>query len=384
MATEKKKMPIIDYLPAQLKHNSHGWYIEYQVIDPVTGKMKRYWIRMNALRKRYTLLSEFKAHCNKVICNINAKLAGGWNPIGENQNTRLYTPIPMVVNDYLAEKEAELRPDTIRSYRSFCSGFIKWLDQTAPNCQAVLFNKVLAVKFLDHCFKDRKLTGRSWNNQLKAARALFTWALEKCYCKENPFSGIKTKLEAEKRRILIPSNTRKRITDWCQENNPGLMIVCQLVYSSLIRPKEIRCIHVGDIYLNEHYIYIGSKTAKTHYTRFAALNPCLETMISEWIKGSKQEYYLIGSIDYHAGPKPLPHSRFSKDWIKMRKDLNLPETMQLYSLRDTGINEMLKSGIDPLTVMQHADHHDLSMTTRYANHADPNLVDTISKRAPEF
>ena len=68
----------------------------------------------------------------------------------------------------------------------------------------------------------------------------------------------------------------------------------------------------------------------------------------------------------------------------MRTALKLPEEMQLYSLRDTGINEMLKCGIDPLTVMQHADHHDLSMTTRYANHVDPHLVETISKKAPNF
>ncbi|MCQ2306724.1 MAG: hypothetical protein MJ000_04050 [Bacteroidales bacterium] len=45
---------------------------------------------------------------------------------------------------------------------------------------------------------------------------------------------------------------------------------------------------------------------------------------------------------------------------------------------------MLKSGIDPFTVMQHADHHDLSMTTRYANHADTHLVETIKERVPRF
>ena len=106
--------------------------------------------------------------------------------------------------------------------------------------------------------------------------------------------------------------------------------------------------------------------------------------MSDWIAGADGSDYLIGSKDYASGKKPLPHSRFSKDWVRMRKELRLPEAMQLYSLRDTGINEMIKSGIDPLTVMQHADHHDLSMTTRYANHVDPRLVETISKRAPVF
>ena len=58
--------------------------------------------------------------------------------------------------------------------------------------------------------------------------------------------------------------------------------------------------------------------------------------------------------------------------------------MQLYSFRDTGIYEMLKSGIDDLTVMQHADHSSLSITTIYANHKDEKLIEKINKNAPKF
>lgn len=376
-------MSFTEFLPAQLKHNSHGWYIEYQTFDSDLGKMRRFRTHCNVLRKHYPRLADFKAHCNEIINGINAKLAGGWSPVGENQNARFYTPLPSVIQAYLDEKQDELRPDTMRSYRSFCAGFQKWIDATVPGCQTVLFNKVLAIRYLDHCSTERKLKGRSWNNQLKAARALFSWAVEKCYCKENPFAAIKPKREAEKRRVLIPPDTRQRIAAYCQENNVGLLIVSQLVYSSLIRPKEIRNIRVGDVFLKEHYIYIRAENAKTHYARFASLTPALEGLLADWTARAKSTDFLIGR-DYKACATQQSNSRFVKDWDRMRKELRLPQEMQLYSLRDTGINEMLKSGIDPLTVMQHADHHDLSMTTRYANHADPRLVETISTRAPRF
>lgn len=219
-----------DYLPAIIKNNSHGWYVEFQVLDPTAGKMKRYRQQLNNLRKHYTRLSDFKEHCNQIVCMINAKLAGGWNPVGENLNVRLYTPISFVIRDYLEEKQAEVRIDTLRSYQSYCGIFGKWVEATAPNCQAVLFNKVLAIRYLDYCFKERGLKGRSWNNQLKAIRALFTWAVEKCYCKENPFAGIKTKREDEKQRVLVPHSARQKISAWCQEHNPGLLIVSHLVY----------------------------------------------------------------------------------------------------------------------------------------------------------
>lgn len=377
-------MSVIEYLPAQLKSNSHGWYIEYQTFNPKLGKMQRYRTHLNTLRKHYTRLADFKAHCNQIINTVNAKLAGGWTPVGENQNARYYTPLTVVMRLYLDEKQDEVRIDTMRSYKSFCTGFEAWINGNVPGCQAILFNKVLAIKFLDYCFSERNLKGRSWNNQLKAARALFSWAVAKCYCKENPFAGIKPKREAEKRRVLIPADARQRITAYCKANNPGLLIVSQLVFSALIRPKEIRCIRVGDVFLKEHYIFIRSETAKTHYSRVATMNPVLESLVAKWINGASPDDYLIGSNDYAAGKKPMHHSRFGKDWIKMREALSLPTEMQLYSLRDTGINEMLKSGIDPLTVMQHADHHDLSMTTRYANHVDPHLVETITRKAPNF
>ena len=99
--------------------------------------------------------------------------------------------------------------------------------------------------------------------------------------------------------------------------------------------------------------------------------------------GHGKEEYLFGPR-YAPGTKQIRYQNFREDWSRMREELHLPKQMQLYSLRDTGINEMLKSGIDPLSVMQHADHHDLSITTRYANHVDHNLVRTIRENAPAF
>lgn len=373
----------LNYLPAQVKHNAHGWQVEYHALDPATGKLKRHVTKLNSLRKRYDRISDFRAHCNTIVNTINAKLAGGWTPFGEMQNTRLFTPINIVAEAYLKEKETEIRIDTLRSYKSFCKGLLEWCDVNFKNGQMALFNRVLAVRFLDHCFGDRNLHGRSWNNQLKQARAFFTWAVEKCYAKENPFSGIKPKREDVKKRVLVPPETRRQITEWCEKHNPGFLIVCELVYSALIRPKEVSNLRVGDVYLNEGYIHITTANAKTHYERFASITPEIVARLREYMVGGAPSDYVFGT-GWKPGKNKLTANSFQKNWLKVRKAIGFPVEMQLYSLRDTGINEMLKIGIDPLTVMQHADHHDLSMTTRYANHADPHLQETISARAPKF
>lgn len=373
------------YKPAQLKRCANSdWYIEYYATHPQQKELKRIKIRVNHIRKRFDSLRDFKEEINRHILIINSKLAGGWSPFFESDNSRYYTPLSKVIELYIAEKSRELRPATMRCYSSCCTMINEWANKTVPNIYCSLFNKVLAVKYLDHVYAKKKTSARTYNNQLKMGRTLFSWAVEKCYCKENPFEHIKTKREEEKRRILIPPAYRERINAWCQENNPAFGIVMRLVFASLIRPKEICCLQVKHLYLDEHYIHVPSTIAKNHHDRFAAISPEVEDYFGSLkLSRYKPDAYLFG-LNYTPGMKPIGEARFRKDWDKMRKALKLPKEMQLYSLRDTGINNLLKSGVDPLTVMQHADHHDLSMTTRYANHADPQLVDRIRKSGLKF
>ena len=372
------------YKPAQLKRCAKSdWYIEYYVTHPQQKELKRIKIRVNNIRKRFDCLRDFKEEINRRIMIINSKLAGGWSPFFESDNSRYYTPLSEVIRLYLEEKSRELRPATMRSYSSGCSMIDVWANKEVPGIYCGLFNRLLAVRYLDSVYS-KKVSAKTYNNQLKMGRALFAWAVEKCYCHDNPFVSIKTKREEDKRRILIPPAYREKINGWCNENNPAFGIVCRLVFLSLIRPKEICELRIKHLFLDEHYLFIPKEIAKNHHDRFATISPDVEEYFrSLKLSRYKPDAYLFG-LDYKPGTKPIGEARFRKDWDKMRKELKLPKEMQLYSLRDTGINNLLKVGVDPLTVMQHADHHDLSMTTRYANHADPQLVDKIRKSGLKF
>lgn len=370
------------YQPAVLRRNADGWYVEYYAM--CDGILRRQRIYMNRIRKKYSRMADFKQHINSVICELNAKLAGGWSPFGETTNTRLYMALTPAIETYLQEKQTELRPDTLRSYNSICNSLMRWINAELPQCKCGTFNRLHAVCYLDYCAQHKHINPRSWNNQLKGCRALFSWLQQKCYVKENPFETIRPKREPPKRRILIPSDVRQRITDYFEQENPAMLTVCELVFTSLIRPKEIGNLRIGDVYIDERYIRITGENAKTHNERFCALSPQLvERLQALHLSRYPANYYLFGE-KYTPDKKRLAAARFRKEWDKMRRALKLPQEMQLYSLRDTGINSMLKSGIDPLTVMQHADHHSLSMTTRYANHADPHLIDTIYNKSVRF
>lgn len=371
------------YLPAVLHKHADGWRVEYYVFNPAKGAMERKRMLLNVLRKRYRTVAEFRVAANNIVCTINNQLAGGWTPYGEAENIRYYTTLDQVIAAYIDEKTRELKPDTMRSYKSFCKIFSEWCAKIVPNCKCILFNRTLAVRYMDYIYNERRLSARAYNNQLKMARALFAWAVQKCYCKENPFELLKIKREEAKKRILIPEPTRAIIRNHFESVLPEYVVVMELVFTSLLRPKEISRVQVKQINLQEKYIYMPEDKTKNGHHRYAFLSDELCAKLQPLIARAKPEWYLFSS-NYHTGKDPMSSMRYTKDWDKMRRALKLPAEMQLYSLRDTGINNMLKAGIDPLTVMQAADHHDLRMTTRYANHADPNLIRTLQQHAPSF
>lgn len=380
----QNSQPLISYLPASLKYTAHGWTIEYRVFNPAFNSMERRVIKMNRIRKKYSRVSDFKAYCADVITRLNTQLAMGWNPFeGHSGNSRELTPISVLLDKYLLDKAADVRPDTLINYRSFVKVFKEWVKKNYGQIAISGFNRVMATNFMDFIVQEKGLHGRSYNNRLKQARAFFTYAVEKYYCKENPFAAIKTKREDPKKRILVPHEVRQEIYKYWSERNENYIVLCELVFSALIRPKECWRLHVSDLKLADRYIEVSEDDSKTHYRRSPSLTPELVTRLEKMTRHANKSDYLF-SDGYKPGKKQMAYSRFRKDWQDMREALGLPDEMQLYSLRDTGINEMLKSGIDPLTVMQHADHHDLSITTRYANHVDPHLVEVISTRAPAF
>jgi len=375
---------LVQYLPAVLKHIESGWLIEYYVIHPQQQCMVRQRMKLNRLKKRYSTAAEFKVAANEIVCQINTKLAGGWSPFFESENTRLYTRLTDVVEMFLKEKGKELRPSAMRSYGSWCRMFSAWCEDNFKDTFASLINKVIMIKYLDYLYYERNQSARTYNNSIKQGKVFFNWCVEKCYMKENPLIGISTKRTEEKKRILVPQETRTKISEYLSQHNPQFLLVCKLVFGSLIRPNEIRQIQIKQIMIKKRCIFISSDDAKNHHPRYAAIsNDVIDDLIRMHVESLPDETYLFGD-GLMPGKAPCPEAKMTKEWAKMRTALKLPKEMQLYSLRDTGINNMLKVGIDPLSVMQHADHHDLAMTTRYANHADENLIEKIREKAPTF
>ena len=314
-------------------------------------------------------------------------------------NVRFYTPLEQVIDLYETDRSKELKETTMRSYSCFCKQFKQWIHAHYPTMSASTFSQVQASQYMEFVLEgnnskgkksvrkkinEDRVSARTYNNNIKLARALFSWAIEKSYARINPFEKLKTKKEQGKDRTIIPKEVRDRIVAYFREKNPVFIIIMQLVYKSFLRPVEITRVKVNQLNFAEHCIEMHctqTKNGKAHNSR---MDKDLEALLREHIKGADPDDYVFGAGTWLPGKTPSASHSYTIIWDRMRDALKLPKEYQLYSLRDSGINNLLRAGAKDLDVVQIVGHSDLAMTFRYANHVDKDLINRINKIAPEF
>lgn len=382
---EPKATSFVDYYPAVLKKNkSEGYLVEFRYKDPISGEMKRGRHYVNKLISQHEKKSEGLQHARKLAFELTEKLKSGWTPVFESDDQRLYTPITKLRDYYLTDKKNDIRDATMTSYKSVTKIFNEWIEATNRKKKVTgNFKREDAVCYMDY-IATKDVGNRTYNNTLKGIRAMFTWAVEHCYCKENPFIAIKPRRKENKRRILIDADSRAKIKNHLEANDPQFLLVCQLVYNSAMRPKEIANVKINDINLQGRYIRVTSDNAKNGKSRCATITQDVIDMLTPFMK-LPGNYYLFGmNKQMLPSMQRVALSKFRKRWTDLREKLHLPNEMQLYSLRDTGMVDLLHAGVNELSVQQHYDHSSLKMQAIYTNHFDPNLNETIFRNAPKF
>lgn len=408
-----------NFVPADLRHDTNGWYIVYYAFNPIISKLEMKRIKLNLLKKRCRSMVEFKVQVNDIMRTIDNQLrTAALNSVQNvaatpatyipevatvaapapvvaplsalsapsapvSENVRYYKTLDEVTRIFVTEKEKELRNSTMRSYKSFCHMLREWANEHYPSIKMSMFERAHAVEFLDD-MAAKGLGPNTYNNMIRLGSVLFIWAKAKCYTRENPFDGQKRKRVLEKTRTIIKPEHQALIDKWFADNLPEMRIVCRLVYTSLLRPIEITRVQVKQIDFVNHCIRMPREKTKTWEAREGRLDAELEDMLRKHIQGANPDDYLFCDSVWRCGKKSMGNGTYGKAWDRMRKALRLPQEYQLYSLKDTAINSMLKAGVDDLSVMQAAGHKDLSMTTIYANHHDDKLIANLNQKAPKF
>jgi integrase len=371
---------LIKFKVAQLCKGKE-WYIYYYVINPSTEKLERKKIKLNFIKS----IQERTKYANNLMRELNDKLYSGYNPFNEESNPRAYKILIDSIHVFLKTKEKELRSDSIRSYKSYISIFEEWLElKELRKIRCENFKKIHAVEFMEWVYLSRKCSALTYNNYRLFFVTLWNWLKGHNYIVSNPFSDIQKKTQTQKQRIIIDPLTRTQILEHLEVHDYNFLILALLVFHALIRPKEICMLKPENFMLQKQIIEIPASVAKNKTSRLATIPNILMNYLMKWdFNKAMNNEYIFGK-DFAPGKVPIDPRRFTKKWDNLRKELQLDENMKLYSLRDSGIVQMLQDGISPEEVMRQADHSSLEITTIYVKFANPTGSEQIKSKSTKF
>lgn len=370
-----------DFIEAQLYTGPTETFVHYSATDPKTGKLKRKKIKLN----RYKTVAERKRRAKILIKEINRKLYEGWNPWLEDSAPKGFEKLQTALATFLSRKKRELKANSMRSYYSYVGMFNEWLDiEGKSEIKCNTFNKALASDFLNHAYDSKNLSNNTFNNYRGFFVLLWNWLQSENYVESNVFESIQKRKGEAKKREIIPEPIRKRIKAYFRFRNPDMYIVSLLVYHTLIRPGEICFLKPENFELDTQIIIVPEEAAKNGKSRVSTIpDVIMKDLVKYRFGGASYNDFIFGK-GFEAGRVKMDPRRLSKVWDKMRRDLDLPQKYQLYSLRDTGIVQLLRDGVSPDEVMKQAGHHSLEITTQYIRHYVNDGSEAIKRKATGF
>ena len=370
---EEKKMsfhkptPYINYVPPKLTRGKI-WYISYYAQDPATGKLKRIRVKLNRAKST----KERLAAAHALMGRISEDLSLGWNPLLEKLAPKAYKRLFDAFDSFLEVKRGELEGNSIRCYMSFVKTLRTWLEKRGCDSKtyACAFSDEMAVDFMAHIESDPHISPRTYNNYLMFCRVLFDWMMERSYISANPFSAIrkKTRKLVTKKRRLLSDDELARLWTFLEENNPEYLALCMLCYCCFMRPKEIALLKCSDVDLKAQTVLVRGEIAKNDNTSVRTI-PTAALKYLARLDLRNPAAYLFGHNahwDFRAATKPVPQRKIATYWDSViRPACSFPMEVQFYSLKDTGITNMISAGVPVSSVKQQADHSSLAMTSIY-------------------
>jgi len=373
----QKAYLFVDYIPAELRENK-TWKIVYYVKNPLNNKLSRKENRVKPLKS-----IALRRKLGKQMVDItNKKLESGWNPfLSETESNgfvKLHKAIDTFINKIKKQVQLkELRPDTLRSYKSFLNNIIKYNKElNNEDIITLKFNNDYVREFLDYIYYTRENSSKTRNNYLSFIRTFSEWLIINKYIASNPTHRINKIQESKKSRQLIPKIVRNKIFEHLKKTNYNYYVICLIVYYCLIRRTELTKIRVSDVFIKNAIIYIEAGNAKNKKSQPITIPDTILPIIANFIKNANNSDYLFG-VNFTPGQKRLAPKKISDQWAKLRIELNLPKTYQWYSLKDTGITNLLKAGIPPIEVRNQARHHSIIQTEMYTPKEILKAVDSI-------
>lgn len=368
-----------------LRENDPEWYVEFYCYDPEGGKLRRKKIKVNRIKKTI----DRRRYAREVIKRLIVRLGEGWNPWIEQRaggSLKTWMEVVDTYSKYIYKmlNDGAYRPDTFSGYKSYLKNVVDYnLTRPIPITYIYQFDRRFIIDVLEYIHIERDNSAQTRNNYLMWLRLFSSFCYEKGFLNVKATDGIKeiNKRLIRKERTDIPLDVVKKIGNYLMEHDRHFLLACQLLYYCCIRPTELSRMKLSAFNLKAGTITIKGEDSKNRKSQTVTLpKKVLHYAIELGIFNNPSSYYIF-SNDLKPGTVQRDGKIFRDNWAKLKKPLGLKPQWKFYSLKDTGITEMLDKHLSNISVRDQARHSDLAVTdvyTRKANlTADPSIQDLV-------
>ena len=368
--------------------------LSFYAFDGQVGRMRRKRIKLNHLGKRWFIRKREREICGRFL----ALLAQGWNPFGDDGGailTRLKpSESPKIesvsvkvalqrYNDFVdAEVERKvLSKDTRRTYASYVSKLLSYLPN--ENLVSSVTTSDL-VAFVD-AMKGKNLSPKTCNSVIGWLKTVFGWMMERGLVADNPATPIKTEtLARQQGRPTLTDEERETLFSRLRQNGHlEFLLACMMEYYTYIRPNELYRVKVRYIDFKEQTVTIPAEISKNRKTAKVTLpNVVVALMLELEVDKHQGDDYLFGK-GLQCCSKVGTSKQFGRFWSDrvaceggICPELEKPGIV-FYSLKNSGITDMLQRGVPSAVVRDQARHQDISTTEIYGRSSSLKAPDGL-------
>lgn len=375
----------IKYRPAQLR-TGKLWYVEFYVYNPFTDSMVRKRVKINRVKRA----QDRRRYAEQLICEINKKLFSGWNPYTEHDRTRQFMKLSDAIDTYRNSKYKELSENSRRSYNSFFGHLAQFIEMNGYDDIFVgQFSPVVASELMLFVKQNPNVSNRTYNNALAFYRTLFNWFIEFNYIKENPFSAMKkiAKRFTQKKRTYLTREELHMLRTAMEKENPRYLAACMLCYYCFLRDADIVSLRLANFDLLRKVIYIRACDTKNDKDSTRVIPVALERYLSAipWERISDDDYIFSDAHTFMPGKKKMCPREIGRYWAKKVRPLTgFGMDKQFYSLKDSGISNLMADGVSASFVQRQADHSSLEVTQKYLHNTMPEGYEQLRNVAKDI
>ena len=382
-SSRNKVAAFVDYKPAELRI-AKQWLIVYYAKNPITKELQRHRLTVPMIASRTERVKQGK----KIVLEINKKLETGWNPFYSTAASEEFKTFEFCIDKFIEQTKKEVengskRADTLRSYTSFTNMIKKYVAEKKIPMQLILeFNQPFVVNYLDWIYYDRGNSPRTYNNHLLFIGTFVNYCISRGHLKNNFTTAILRKENNAKIRQVLTADVKNKVKE-LQDNQFNYYVLCMATYFCFIRRTELCKLKVKHINLNKNYITIPAEISKNRKNENVTIPNAYMKILAEHLQDANNNDFWFSDNDFKAGEKQLNPKKISDTWERIRKQKGISAEYQFYSLKDTGITDLLNSGIPALKVRDQARHYDLKITEGYTAR-NINCDDAVKNSSNDF